>query len=152
RARGGARRGRASLRAVAGARRLTALTASRRAPRFIPPRYFPPTGGSMATHKFVFGALALAVSSLVASHAFAAFDACILIKQAGKEFEGTSKKIGHLKNSSVVYAVSHQIQTPFDPGSGSVTHRRQHGLFQVEMAIDASVYQLYNAIIDKDKD
>jgi len=81
-----------------------------------------------------------------------ALDACMLIKMNGKEFEGTSKKTGHLKGSSIVHSVSHALTTPIDLAAGSVTHRRQHGLFIVESLIDASFYQIYNACIDKDKD
>ena len=80
-----------------------------------------------------------------------ALDACISIK--GKaQFEGTSKKAGHLKSSSIVHAVYHEVATPMDLAHGAVTHRRQHGLMTVEMLIDASVYQIYQACIDKDKD
>jgi type VI secretion system Hcp family effector len=93
--------------------------------------------------------LALAAVTLLSSPAFAGLDACILIKQGGKEFEGSSKKTGHLKNSSIVHAVYHSITTPVD--HGAVTGRRQHGVMQVDMLIDPSIYQLYNAIIDKDK-
>ena len=77
-----------------------------------------------------------------------ALDAYILIKG----FEGTSKKNGHPKGSSIVHAVNHELVTPMDLAHGAVTHRRQHGLMIVEMLIDASVYQIYNALIDKDKD
>jgi len=81
-----------------------------------------------------------------------ALDACMLIKMNGKEFEGTSKKTGHLKSSTIVHAVSHDIITPVDIAQGSVTHRRQHGLMTVSHNIDAAVYQIYNAVIDKDRD
>jgi len=76
----------------------------------------------------------------------------MLVKGSGKEFEGTSKKTGHLKSSTIVHYVSHDIITPVDVAAGAVTHRRQHGLFTVGHDIDASVYQLYNAVIDKDRD
>jgi len=81
-----------------------------------------------------------------------ALDACMLVKLNGKEMEGTSKKTGHLKSSTIVHAVSHDIITPVDIAAGAVTHRRQHGLMVVSHDIDASVYQLYNAVIDKDRD
>ena len=81
-----------------------------------------------------------------------ALDPCMLIKMNGKEFEGTSKQTGHLKSSTMVHAVQHKIDTPVDIAAGSVTHRRQHGLFLVSHTIDASVYQIYNAVIDKDRD
>jgi len=75
----------------------------------------------------------------------------MLIK-GSSDFEGTSKKTGHLKNSSIVHAVYHKLETPVDTAAGAVTHRRQHGLMVVEALIDSSVYQIYNAVIDKDRD
>lgn len=81
-----------------------------------------------------------------------ALDAYILINQAGKAFEGTANKTGFPKGSSIVHAAYHSLETPVDIAHGAVTHRRQHGLLVVEMLIDASVYQIFNAIIDKDKD
>ena len=78
-----------------------------------------------------------------------ALDACIAITPG---FEGSSKKAGHLKGSSIVHAVVHSVETPVDLAHGSVTHRRQHSLLTVEMVLDPSVYQIYQAVIDKDKD
>jgi type VI secretion system Hcp family effector len=81
-----------------------------------------------------------------------ALDAAINIKQGGKDFEGSSKKVGHPKNSSILHAVYHSLDTPVDLAAGAVTHRRQHGLLVVEMLIDPSAYQIYNACITKDQD
>jgi len=77
-----------------------------------------------------------------------ALDACIAIKG----FEGSSKKLGHLKGSSIVHAVVHSVETPIDLAHGSVTHRRQHSLLTVEMVLDPSCYQIYQNVIDKDRD
>ncbi len=81
-----------------------------------------------------------------------ALDACILIKMGGKEFEGSSRKTGHLKSSSICTAVSHIITTPLDTTHGAMTGRRQHGLLAAEVLLDPSIYQMYNALIAKDKD
>jgi type VI secretion system secreted protein Hcp len=77
-----------------------------------------------------------------------ALDAYILVGG----FEGTSKKGGHPAKSSIVHGVQHTVQTPIDSTHGSVTGRRVHAPLVVSMTIDASVYQYYQNVIDKDKD
>jgi type VI secretion system Hcp family effector len=77
-----------------------------------------------------------------------ALEAYILVKG----FEGTSKKAGHAKGSSIVHTVTHSVQTAVDTSHGVMTGRRNHTPIKVGLLIDASVYQYHQAIIDKDKD
>jgi len=68
-----------------------------------------------------------------------------------KGFEGTSKKAGHPKGASIVHSVSHSVNTPIDAVHGALTGRRNHNPIKVGLLIDASVYQYYQNLIDKDK-
>jgi type VI secretion system Hcp family effector len=68
-----------------------------------------------------------------------------------KGFEGTSVKAGHPKQSSIVHSVSHEVVTPADVTHGAFTGRREHRPIKVALLIDASSYQYYQALIDKDK-
>jgi len=71
------------------------------------------------------------------------------IKTTG--FEGTSVKNGHPKQSSVVFAIDHQIRKPTDLAHGTITGRREHGAMKVSMVIDASSYQYYDNLIKTDQ-
>jgi len=76
-----------------------------------------------------------------------ALEAYILVKG----YEGTSKKAGHPKGSSIVHSVAHTVDTPIDAIHGALTGRRNHRPIKVSLLIDASVYQYYQSMIDKDK-
>jgi type VI secretion system Hcp family effector len=69
-----------------------------------------------------------------------------------EKFEGGSVKNGHPKNSSLLFNFTHVVSTPIDPVAGHVTNRRHHELIVADILIDASMYQYYQGIIDKDQD
>jgi type VI secretion system Hcp family effector len=66
-------------------------------------------------------------------------------------FEGTSKKTGHPAKSSILHKVEYDLVTPTDEVHHTITGNRQHSSVAVELLIDASSYQYWQACIDKDK-
>ena len=71
---------------------------------------------------------------------------------AAGDYEGTSKKAGHPKGSSILHSFNQTVETPFDAGHGTTSARRLYKQIVCEIVPDAFIYQYYKDLILKDKD